>query len=292
MAIYTLRTGATAHPEDSVLQFFTDLVASGGVRDLSADNHLKIVQRAAGANMSVDIGTGRGIIKGSGNAYPVRNTTAINAAVTSNSSGNPRKDAVVLYIDLAESPTTTADDVVKSAVVAGTPAASPVAPDDSAIQTAVGGSNPFLRLANVTVINNETTIENSDIEDVRVAFKILEESVPDLTTNRITKRVDTVTSSATPTINTDNVDMFTITALATAITSMTTNLSGTPTEGQSLIIRIKDNGTARAITWGASFVARGATLPTTTVLSKYLYIGFIYNSVAAIWDCVAVVQEV
>jgi hypothetical protein len=56
-----------------------------------------------------------------------------------------------------------------------------------------------------------------------------------------------VASSATPTINTDNVDMFTITALAVAITSMTTSLSGTPTTGQKLIIRIKDNGTARAI---------------------------------------------
>lgn len=42
--------------------------------------------------------------------------------------------------------------------------------------------------------------------------------------------------------------MFTITALAAAITSFTTNLSGTPTTGQKLIIRIKDDGTARAIT--------------------------------------------
>jgi len=37
---------------------------------------------------------------------------------------------------------------------------------------------------------------------------------------------------------------------------MTTNLSGTPTNFQSLIIRIKDNGTARAITWGDSFEAK------------------------------------
>lgn len=99
-------------------------------------------------------------------------------------------------------------------------------------------------------------------------------------------------SSATPTINVDKTDIHTITALATDITSFTTKLSGTPVNGQKLIIRIKDDGTARAITWGDSFVSRGATLPTTTVLGKYLYVGFLYNSTASVWDCVAVSQEV
>lgn len=171
MAIYTLRSGATAHPEDSVLQYITDLIRAGGVLNLGGDDHLKVVERGAGANMSIDISAGRGFIKGSGNAYPVRNTDAINQAISSNTSGNPRKDAIVLYIDLAESPTTTADDVVKVAVVEGTPAASPAAPSDSAIQTAVGGSNPFLRLANVTVAHNETAINTADIADTRVQFK-------------------------------------------------------------------------------------------------------------------------
>lgn len=111
------------------------------------------------------------------------------------------------------------------------------------------------------------------------------------TNKRVTKRVGTTTSSATPTINTDNVDMFTITALAEAITSFTTNLSGTPTAGQSLIIRILDDGTARAIAWGASFASRGATLPTKTVLGKYLYVGLVWNEVASVWDCIATSQE-
>lgn len=112
-----------------------------------------------------------------------------------------------------------------------------------------------------------------------------------LTNKRVTPKSTTEVSSATPTINTDNTDIHTITALAVAITSMTTNLSGTPTNGQKLIIRILDNATARAITWGASFVSRGATLPTTTTLSKYLYVGLIWNSTASVWDCVAVINE-
>lgn len=112
-----------------------------------------------------------------------------------------------------------------------------------------------------------------------------------IATSRVNPRTTTETSSATPTINTDNTDIHTITALATAITSMTTNLSGTPVNGQKLIIRIKDDGTARGITWGASFASRGATLPTTTVLGKYQYNGFIWNSTASTWDLVATVNE-
>ncbi len=108
----------------------------------------------------------------------------------------------------------------------------------------------------------------------------------------IIPRITTITSHATPTINTDNCDAVTITAQAADITSMTTNLSGTPSNFQKLIIRILDDGTARAITWGASFAAKGATLPTTTVVSKLLTVGFFYNSVTSKWDCVAAVQEV
>lgn len=104
-------------------------------------------------------------------------------------------------------------------------------------------------------------------------------------------RVTTIASSATPTINTDNCNCVTITALAADITSMTTNLSGTPVNFQKLMIRIKDNGTARAITWGAKFEAVGVALPTTTVISKRLTVGFIYDTVTAKWGCVASVQE-
>ena len=107
-----------------------------------------------------------------------------------------------------------------------------------------------------------------------------------LTNKRITARTGTVASAATPTINTDNVDYYSITALAAAITSFTTNLSGTPTIGQTLWISIKDNGTARAITWGASFEASTIALPTTTVISTRLDVAFIWNELTSVWRCV------
>lgn len=119
------------------------------------------------------------------------------------------------------------------------------------------------------------------------ALAVTVSSVSTLTNKRITPRVGSTTSSATPTINTDSYDAYSITALAAAITSMTTNLSGTPTNFQKLQIRIKDDGTARAITWGASFQDGSVALPTTTVLGKVLNVGLIYDSVDAKWTCEA-----
>jgi hypothetical protein len=108
------------------------------------------------------------------------------------------------------------------------------------------------------------------------------------TNKRITLRTGTTTSDATPTINTDNVTTYSITAQAVNITSFTTNLSGTPTTDQILIIKITGTA-ARAITWGASFEASTVALPTTTVTTNMLIVGFMWNSITSKWTCVAVV---
>lgn len=135
---------------------------------------------------------------------------------------------------------------------------------------------------NLTALNG-TNIASGTVADARLPGT--------MASKRITPRVTTIVSNATPTINTDNCDAVTITAQAAAITSMTTNLTGTPTNFDKLIIRIKDDGTGRAITWGASFLAKGTALPTTTVATKLLTVGFIYDTVAAVWGCVASAQE-
>lgn len=108
-----------------------------------------------------------------------------------------------------------------------------------------------------------------------------------LTNKRVTLRRGTTASSATPTINTDNYDIYEITALAAAITSVTTNLTGTPSAGDVFILTIKDDGTARALTFGASFASSGnVTLPTTTVISTKLTLGFQWDSAASVWRLV------
>jgi len=107
-----------------------------------------------------------------------------------------------------------------------------------------------------------------------------------LTNKRVTPRVSTTTSSATPTINTDTTDVFGLTAQTVDITSFTTNLSGTPTDGQ--LLRIYIVGTAaRAITWGASFESSTVTLPGSTVSTNRLDVGFVWNAATSKWRCVA-----
>lgn len=107
-----------------------------------------------------------------------------------------------------------------------------------------------------------------------------------LTNKRVTPRLSTTTSSATPTINTDNVDVYGLTAQTADITSFTTNLSGTPTDGQKLWIYIVGTA-ARAITWGSSFENGASTLPTTTVSTQRLDVGFIWNAATSKWRCMA-----
>lgn len=102
------------------------------------------------------------------------------------------------------------------------------------------------------------------------------------------RSVGTTTSTATPSIDSALYDVYVITALAVAITSITVSNA---VNGRRLIIRIKDNGTSRAITLGSSFRAVGVTLPTATAVSKTTYIGCIYNSADAKWDVIAVAQE-
>lgn len=137
---------------------------------------------------------------------------------------------------------------------------------------------------------SDTTISRSSAGVVAVEGVVIPSisSTNTLTNKRITKRAPAITQSATPAINTDVTDVAHITALAQAITSMTSSLTGTPVEGDTLRIDITDNGTARAITWGASFEASGTVaLPTTTVLGVRLDVGFVWNTVTSKWRCVA-----
>lgn len=103
--------------------------------------------------------------------------------------------------------------------------------------------------------------------------------------------VQSVTSSATVTPTSAN-DLVVITAQAAALTLAAP--TGSPVQGQALMIRIKDDGTARGITWtsgAGGYRAIGVTLPTTTVISKTTYVGLIYNSTDNRWDAIGVTTE-
>lgn len=182
--------------------------------------------------------------------------------------------------------------------LAGTDSTVMTFPSTSATIARTDAANTFTGIQTMTspVINTGLELGNaSDTTLTRVSAGVIAvegvtvptiSSTNTLTNKRITRRVVTVNApGATPTTNTDNCDIAAFTGLATAITSMTTNLSGTPVAGDYLMFQFTDNGTARAITWGASFTSTTVTLPTTTVISTLLRVGFQWNG--SVWQCIA-----
>jgi hypothetical protein len=137
--------------------------------------------------------------------------------------------------------------------------------------------------------SDQNTYIKGNFDYVKAALDGMPAEAQTLTNKRITRRVFTEASNATPTPASDSYDVHAITALAAAAAFAAP--TGTPTHGQTLLIRIKDNGTARALTWNAIYRSIGLVLPTTTVLSKVVYVGFLYNSTDAKWDLLAVSQE-
>jgi hypothetical protein len=152
------------------------------------------------------------------------------------------------------------------------------------------GANTLLALpggtaATFTVVN---TAGGTGTASWNVENLVNTSSAQTLTNKRITKRVLALSAnSATPAINTDNFDVVHITGQTTAITSFTTNLTGTPVDGDMLRISVTGTG-AVALTLGASFEASGnVLLPTTTVGTTRLDIGFFWSTESTKWRCVA-----
>lgn len=166
MSNYTTRQGADEHPEDTLDSQMHDTVKQSGVLSVTS-GHFAVTEHNP-QNMSIDVAVGRGYVKRANHTHPVRSTTIVNVAVSSNSSGNGRVDAVVMYLDLNATPTADGQNVFKFAVVAGTPAANPVIPDSTAILTAIGAGNPYSVLASILVDSGVSLIADNKITDLRV----------------------------------------------------------------------------------------------------------------------------
>jgi len=148
----------------------------------------------------------------------------------------------------------------------------------------------------LSVSNAFTTIELGNASDTtlsRVSAGVIAvegvtipsiSSTNTLTNKRITKRVVTTTDDATAVIDWDVTDTYELSAVANATTF---TLTGTPTNSQKIMIRFKDAGVAKALTW-TGFTAIGVTLPTTTVAGKWHYVGIEYNSAASQTHVIAV----
>jgi len=112
-----------------------------------------------------------------------------------------------------------------------------------------------------------------------------------ITNKEIVARISTVASSATPTPNADTDDCYGVTALAVNATFGAP--TGTPTNFQTMTIRILDNGTSRTLAWNAIYRAgTEIPLPTATTTNKTIYLTFIYNTASSTWDLVGRVTDI
>lgn len=103
-----------------------------------------------------------------------------------------------------------------------------------------------------------------------------------------TPTVQIVVSSATVT-PAEGDELVIITAQAAAL--FFANPTGTWVQGEDLMIRINDNGVARAITYDTKYRAVGVTLPVTTVANKVTYLGIVYNATSDTFDVIGVTTQ-
>lgn len=110
-----------------------------------------------------------------------------------------------------------------------------------------------------------------------------------LSNKRVTKRSTSATSASSLTPDISTTDEYEYTALAANLTINAP--TGTPANGDKLMFIIKDNGTSRTLTWNATYVAVGVTLPTATTTSKVHVVGARYSSSRTRWEVIAVTEE-
>lgn len=144
-----------------------------------------------------------------------------------------------------------------------------------------GGNNTIIGAnaqASSGTVSNEITLGNASVTKLRVPGVGL--------------YAGTASTASAATITPDiTVAQYNVTALAAAATFAAPSAG---VDGQKLTLRIKDNGTARALTWtttSGGYRAIGTFLPSTTVASKVMYIGLVYNSQDTFWDVVAVTTQ-
>jgi hypothetical protein len=110
-----------------------------------------------------------------------------------------------------------------------------------------------------------------------------------LTNKRINRRVSSTASTSSLTPDISSFDQYNLTALAAGLTINAP--TGTPVDGNSLVIRILDNGSSQTLTWNGTYTVIGVTLPGATTAGKTTYVGCVYNANNTRWDVVAVTTQ-
>jgi hypothetical protein len=105
--------------------------------------------------------------------------------------------------------------------------------------------------------------------------------------SQLSQRVVTLVDAATIAIDASLGDTFDVTLTDNRTLGAPTN----PTDGQKIIIRVKQDGSGSHTLAYNAIYRFGSDVPSptlTTTAAKTDYLGFIYNSGSTKWDCVAV----
>lgn len=242
------------------------------------ENELEVVENDP-PSMSVKVKAGWSFVYG----FWYHNDAVLIKSLGASDPVNPRIDRIILRLDVAE------NFKISCEVLEGTPAAEPTPPELT--QTA---SIYEISLAQVLVGAGVTSVTNANITDEREYASLGDKyvtltDVQTLTNKRITKRSGSVASTGSLTIDADIYDEYNITALAEPLTVNAP--SGTPQDGDTLLLWFKDNGTGRALDFNAIFLFIGIGKPTTTTAGKQMAIGFKYKTSLTKWVCPAAIAQ-
>lgn len=182
------------------------------------------------------------------------------------------------------------------------PHVNPTLPNDGESADAGDVSGPFLEL--LAVFNGHigadnlepgtiaAAVGNGDIDAAKLATgavttaKIADGAVTPVKAAPAVVVASSTSGSLTPVLTTTK---YCVTDLAENCTVQVP--TGTPFEGQTLTLRIQDNGTARSIAWNAIYRGINLTLPNSTVANKVMYISMMYNSDQSKWDVISVARQ-
>lgn len=159
--------GGGMHSPAALTQLMRDAL-SGEVAD-----GLDVV---AGSGMNVTVNAGTALV-GRDPSYNINiiGTETVNVGAASPS--NPINAVIVAYVDRNvagdQSVTDNTNDVFKLKAISGAAASNPADPTNSAIQAAIGASNPFIILARVKKRAGATAISSNDITDLRKMMTLL-----------------------------------------------------------------------------------------------------------------------
>lgn len=158
--------------EEALTRLLSKVAGTSNYGNIGA-NDFKVKQNTS-PNMTVLVTLGDFVIPYNDYFYHGWSTVDQSITIASADPSFGRIDRVVAYIDLSvvSSSNTNNLDALKFASVVGTASGSPTAASDSAVQTAVGASNPWKELGQIAVDAAVTSIVNAKITDKRSQFLI------------------------------------------------------------------------------------------------------------------------